>query len=161
MACTCKMPKKVLVKPVRSSKTGKSLPPVPVVLDALEIDLVQCYLCAKKHIMRAAIFFEEYHTGYSDRAKRLIESLKVSEDEVKSAFKLWQRIMGELNMAEGELLGNDANSNTMDAKHVALANKIRDERLKLSDNPLYVPDFDELAFEVHVLQFTALESLEA
>ena len=129
----------------------------PVVREALENNLKSCYLCAKKHLVRAEIFFEEYHTGYPDHIKNLMESLQVSEQQVSKAFLLWQKIMGHLDMAANELLGNDANAETMNQEHVAVANEIRNERIKLSDNPLASPDFDNLIIKVHMLQHKALE----
>lgn len=126
--------------------------------DAREINLEQCYLCAKKHVERARDFFEEYHTGYPDHMKNLIESVHVAEMDVRKAFIQWQRIMGQLNMGEGELLGRDANQLTMRTEHIALANKIREERLHLSDDPLYVPNFDDLLVEIHLLQHRVIDN---
>ena len=112
------------------------------------VDLERCYLCAKKHIVAAKILFQEYHTGYSNHIKNLINSLRVSEEEVRDAFLKWQRIMGELNMGEAELLGNSE----IDEEHIKLANRIRDERIKLSDDTLYVPNFDDLLVAVQLLE---------
>lgn len=123
---------------------------IEVVSAAKQMDLSQCYLCAKKHIVAAKILFREYHTGYPNHIKNLINSLKVSERMVRDAFIKWQDIMGEMNMGEAELLGNE----DMDDKHIELANKIRDERIKLSDDPLYVPKFNDLLVAIHELQFT-------
>lgn len=123
-----------------------------VVSHAKRLKLGQCYLCAKKHIVAAKILFREYHTGYPNHIKNLINSLKVSEDAVREAFIKWQDIMGEMNMGEAELLGNE----DMDDKHIELANKIRDERIKLSDDPLYVPKFNDLLVAVHTLQMAEL-----
>lgn len=137
--------------------TDNSIPDSSVI-EAKEIGLKQCYLCAKKHVERALEFFEEYHTGYPDYIKNLIESLRVSETDVMKAFIKWQRIMGQLNMGEGELLGKEPNTLTMRKEHVLLANKIRTERLKLSDDPLYVPDFESLLVDIHVLQHKVTEN---
>lgn len=128
--------------------------------DAREINLNHCYLCAKKHVERAKDFFEEYHTGYPDHIKNLIESIHVAELDVRRAFIQWQRIMGQLNMGEGELLGKDINQLKMRSEHITLANKIRAERLRLSDDPLYVPNFDDLLIEIHLLQHKVLDSEE-
>lgn len=130
-----------------------------VVKEATVMGLQQCYLCAKKHIAAAKILFREYHTGYSGHLKNLINSLKVSEESVREAFICWQDIMAELNMAESELLGRDANGDTIDDKHIQTANLIRSERIRLSDDTLYVPDFDKLLVEVHILQQSTVERL--
>lgn len=116
------------------------------------VNLAQCYLCAKKHIVAAKTLFREYHTGYSDHLKNLIDSLRVAEDNVREAFIKWQDIMGELNMAEAELLGGS--DEYMDPEHIEVANLIRDERIRLSDDTLYKPDFDELLVRVQLLQFS-------
>ena len=129
----------------------------PVIREALENNLKSCYLCAKKHLVRAEIFFEEYHTGYPDHIKNLIESLKVSELSVKKAFLLWQRVMGQLDMAANEFLGNDINGSTMNQQHIAIANEIRNERIRLSDNTLYVPNFDDLLVKVHTIEHEMLD----
>lgn len=126
--------------------------------DAAEIGLEQCYLCAKKHVERAKDFFEEYHTKYPSHIKNLIESARVAEIDVRRAFLVWQRIMGQMNMGEGELLGKDLNALTMRKEHIDLANKIREERIKLSDDPLYSPDFDTLLVEIHLLQHKVLDN---
>lgn len=128
-----------------------------VVTEAIENDLKSCYLCAKKHLVRAQIFFEEYHTGYPDHIKNLVQSLRVAEAQVRGAFLRWQKVMGHLDMAANELLGNDINSPNMSKEHIILANKIRDVRLRLSDNPLISINFDELITKVHLLQYKELE----
>lgn len=124
--------------------------------EAIEINLKQCYLCAKKHIVRAQEFFQEYHTGYPDHIKNLVMSVRVAEGKVRQAFLLWQRIMGQLNMGEGELLGNNANSLTMKEEHISLANRIRTERIRLSDNPMYAPDFEQLLVDINILQYRVM-----
>ena len=115
------------------------------------VGLARCYLCAKKHIVAAKTLFREYHTGYSDHIKNLIDSLRVAEDKIREAFIQWQDIMGELNMAEAELLGG---REELDQRHIEVANAIRSERIKLSDNTLYVPNFDELLVSVQLLQYS-------
>lgn len=115
------------------------------------VNLARCYLCAKKHISAAKILFKEYHTGYSDHIKNLMESLRVAEDKVREAFILWQDIMGQLDMAEVELVGMP-DLDKIDPDHVRVANLIRSERINLSDNVFYKPDFDSLLVEVQLLQ---------
>lgn len=121
---------------------------------ANELRLDQCYLCAKKHIGRAQIFFEEYHTGYDDRVKRLIDSLQLSEDAVKQAFLLKERVQAHLDMASGELLGKPTEGYTTNKSHVDVANMIREERLKLQDDPTYSPRFSDMLEQVHLLQYS-------
>lgn len=141
-----------------SRTTNTVKPKLPeVVTEAIENDLKSCYLCAKKHLVRAQIFFEEYHTGYPDHIKNLVQSLRVAEVQVRGAFLRWQKIMGHLDMAANELLGNDINSATMNKEHIILANKIRDARIRLSDNPMASINFDELITKVHLLQYEELE----
>lgn len=117
------------------------------------ISLPQCYLCAKKHISRAQLYFEEYHTGYPERLKILIQSLRVAEAKINEAFQKYCKTLSHLDMAAGELLGNNAHGTTIDKKHVDLANSIREERLKFQDDPLYVPDFEKLLTETQLLQY--------
>lgn len=126
---------------------------IDVELEAKVIGLERCYLCAKKHVVAAKTLFREFHTGYSNHIKNLINSLRISEDKVREAFILWQDIMGELNMGEAELLGNSEQP-TIDAEHVRIANLVRQERIRLSDDPLYVPKFDDLLVAIHTLQFS-------
>ena len=140
------------VKELRQSKAS-----LEVVKEALENNLTSCYLCAKKHLVRAQIFFEEYHTGYPDHIKNLVQSLRVAEVQVRGAFLRWQKVMGHLDMAANELLGNDINAVTMNKEHIILANKIRDARIRLSDNPLASINFDDLITKVHLLQYRELE----
>lgn len=128
--------------------------------EAAEINLNQCYLCAKKHVVRAQEFFQEYHTGYPDHVKNLVHSVKVAESKVMMAFLLYQKIMGQLNMAEGELLGRDANGLALKEEHVSLANRLRNQRLRLSDDPLYVPDFDQLLVDINILQYRVLGAVD-
>lgn len=127
-----------------------------VLADATAMDLKQCYLCAKKHLSAAKILFREYHNGYSAHIKNLINSMRVSEDQVRSAFLKWQDIMAELNMAENELLGNDGTTLNLLDDHLTIASRIRAERLALSDSTTYVPRFDDLLVMVHELQFRSL-----
>lgn len=151
MSCGCNKNKLKVV----STPTKLNVDPVDVAIsEALAVNLKQCYLCAKKHISRAQILFEEYHTGYPEHIKNLIESLRVAEKDVRQAFLLWQRIMGHLDMAAAELLGKNVNEHTMDVTHVRVANLIRNERLGISDNPQYVPDFDKMLVAIQELQFS-------
>ena len=153
MACGCQKNKAVQIK----STVVKSEPTVdkedPAVKEAIEIDLPSCYECVKKHLNRAMIFFEEYHTGYSQHEKNLMNSLKVAEGKVREAFLLWQKTQGQLDMASGELLGNALNKDTMNRRHVQLANDIRNVRLQLAQDPLAVPEFDELLIRVQKLEY--------
>lgn len=144
---------------IKTTKIIQNKSTADLLQDAREINLEQCYLCAKKHIERAKDFFEEYHTGYPDHVKNLIESVQIAERDVMRAFLLWQRIMGQMNMGEGELLGKNANQLKMKSAHITLANKIRDERLHLSDDPLYVPNFDDLLVEIHLLQHKVMDNV--
>lgn len=121
---------------------------------ATEIALEQCYLCAKKHVGRAQIFFEEYHTGYSDRDKRLIESLQITEDTVKAAFLLKEKVQAHLDMGSGELVGHSTDGGVVDDMHIQVANAIRNERLKLQDNPMYVPNFEGMLVSIQQLQYS-------
>lgn len=139
--------------PIKSATSSARAIELSAEQAAEEINLEQCYLCAKKHVGRAQIFFEEYHTGYDDRVKRLIESLQVSEGKVKEAFLLKEKIQAHLDMASGELLGNGSEGSYSDDSHVATANAIRDERLKLQDDPMYIPKFSELLESIHKLQY--------
>lgn len=158
MACACKKNKtkmttdlsNVVVLPPSSLATSS---PEPAVIEAKSIGLPQCYLCAKKHVGRAQQFFEEYHTGYDNRVKLLTDSLRVSEHMVRKAFLLRQKTQSQLDMAAGELLGGDE-TQKLDDKHIEIANKIRKERLGIQDDPLYVPDFDQLLVDIQLLQFT-------
>lgn len=140
---------------VDSTKTVKSI----VEVEAENIALKNCYLCTKKHLARAQEFFQEYHTGYPDYIKNLVHSVKVAEDRVRAAFLWYQKAMAQMNMAEGELVGKDANGLTMREEHLSLANRIRTERLKLSDDPMHIPDFDQLLVDVNILQYRVMESL--
>lgn len=165
MSCSCKKRKssiKVKVKaedkPVEASQPAAE--PVSeeelnvVVSEALDVDLPQCYLCAKKHLGEAWVYFEELHTGYPDRKIILVESFRVAEDAVRGAFILWQKVLMHLAMAGAELIGRRGEiEEELLSQHVEVANKIRDERIKLQDNPLYVPKFDDLLVEVQKLQY--------
>lgn len=120
--------------------------------EAKNIGLVGCYLCAKKHVGRAHIFFEEYHMGYPDRIKSMVDTLFDAEGDVASAFKKWQAVQNHLDMAAGELIGTDFDGKELKEEHIELAERIREERLKLEDNPLYKPNFDDLKIRIHLLQ---------
>jgi hypothetical protein len=162
MACGCKKSKNseaieaVVVNNTIETKEDKSkeqiAAEVKAVANAIDINLAQCYLCAKKHVGRARQFFEEYHNGYPDHVKNLVDTLFDAETEVYKAFQLWQKVQDQLDMGAGELLGNSYEGRTMKQDHVALAAEIRQERLKFDQNPLYIPKFDELKYKIHQLQ---------
>ena len=67
MACACRSKKEEL----NASTTSEGVEEVAIA-EAADVDLKQCYLCARKHLSRAQIFFEEYHTGYPNHIKNLI-----------------------------------------------------------------------------------------
>lgn len=121
--------------------------------EALAIGLPQCYECARKHLSRAKEEFKEFHTGYPTHIKNLILSMRVAETEVRKAYLAWCEIQAQLDMGAGELLGTDANGVHMWDTHVDLANAIRNERVKLSADPLYVPNFDELLVRLQVITY--------
>ena len=118
-----------------------------------KVPLPQCYMCAKKHLSRAQIYFEELHTGYDDRIKLLMHSMRVAEAEVRKAFSLYYKAQAHMDMSAGELLGSDPGA-SISSEHVKVANDIRSERLKLQDDPLYVPDFDRLLLDIQLLQYS-------
>jgi hypothetical protein len=118
------------------------------------IDLPQCYLCAKKHLSRAQIYFEEFHTGYPERIKLLVQSMAVAEGEVRKAFVLYCRTLAHMDMAAGEFLGNTMSGSLLNNAHIEAANAIREERLKFQDDTLYVPDFDQLLVSIQQLQYS-------
>ena len=129
---------------------------VNAVYNAFDINLNSCYLCAKKHIGRAQQFFEEYHNGYPDHVKNLVDTLFDAESNVYKAFQLWQQTQSQMDMAAGELLGNQLGGRALAQDHVNVAVAIREERLKFDNNPLYVPNFDELRYKIHALQHRVL-----
>lgn len=110
----------------------------------------QCFECTKKHLSRAKIFFEEYHTGYPTYIKLAVNSAVWAEKAISEAYLMWCSVTGHLDMAGCELLGHDINIKLMPIRDRLkdLANKIRAERVKLMDDPLYIPDIDALLIEV-------------
>jgi hypothetical protein len=153
MGCSCRSKKATTAATENTSVDIKHLAEYDAATEALANDLPQCYECAKKHLGRAQIFFEEYHTGYPQHIKNLMCSLQVAEDEVRRAYLNWCRILAHLDMAANELLGNDINGKRLKKDHVDLAAKIREARLNLGSDPLYVPDFGELLTAIQKLEY--------
>lgn len=152
MGCNCNKSRKVktvnsATQEISATESSNSI------REALEINLKQCYECAKKHVSRAKEEFKEYHTGYPQHIKNLMMSLKVAENDVRQAFLKWCEVQAQLDMGAGELLGNGESATLTKQSHVALANAIRKERLQLNENPLYIPDFDELLVQIQLLEF--------
>lgn len=156
MSCACRKSKQTASAEEPRVTKIEHLAEYDAVAEALANDLPQCYECAKKHLSRAQIFFEEYHTGYPQHIKNLMCSLRVAEEEVRRAYLDWCKILAHLDMAANELLGNDINGKRLKKDHVDLAAKIREVRLKLGSDPLYVPDFDSLLVSVQLLALVAL-----
>lgn len=156
MGCNCRSKKATTTTTENTTVDIKHLAEYDAATEALANDLPQCYECAKKHLGRAQIFFEEYHTGYPQHIKNLMCSLQVAEDEVRRAYIDWCKILAHLDMAANELLGNDINGKRLKKDHVDLAAKIREARLNLGSDPLYVPDFDGLLVEVQLLSLRQL-----
>lgn len=163
MACGCSKNKEKAVKTVVDNSVTaytkdkeQITAEITAVAESLDIDLEQCYLCAKKHLGRAQQFFEEFHTGYPTHVKNLVDSVFSAESEVYKAFQLWQKTQSQMDMSAGELLGNKLGSRQLKQDHVELAAAIRKERLKFDQNPLYIPDFDSLKYQIHRLQHTVL-----
>ena len=126
------------------------------ITEAKDIDLPRCYECAKKHLSRAKEEFKEYHTGYPQHVKNLIQSSRAAESDIRGACLKWMEIQAQLDMSSGELLGRDVNGSELHTEHIQLANKIREERIKFNDNPFYIPQFDELLLSIHVLEYRDL-----
>lgn len=155
MGCSCRKTN-VMKTPSTPIEVTEASPEITIA-EARSIGLNQCYECAKKHLSRAKEEFREYHTGYSNHIKNLIQSVHAAEEEVRKAFLKWAEVQAQLDMSAGELLGRDANFNKLCREHIQLANSIRTERLKLSSNPLYIPDFDNLLVQIQVLEYSTLE----
>lgn len=163
MACGCSKNKTGAVATVVENTVDTPTKPkeqieaeVTAVAEALDIDLEQCYLCAKKHLGRAQQFFEEYHTGYPDHVKNLVDSIFSAESDIYKAFQLWQKTQSQMDMSAGEILGNKLGGRQLKQDHVELAAAIRKERLKFDQDPLYIPNFDQLKYRIHKLQHTVL-----
>ena len=156
MSCACRKNKQTASAEESEVAKIEHLAEYDAVTEALAHDLPQCYECAKKHLSRAQIFFEEYHTGYPQHIKNLMCSLRVAEDEVRQAYLDWCKILAHLDMAANELLGKDVNGLKLKKQHIDLAAKIREVRLNLGSDPLYVPDFDSLLVSVQLLSLTML-----
>ena len=173
MACACKNKKKATttspttntttmrassnvstadLKAALNSSTTRAVTASGILTGTDAIDLPQCYMCAKKHLSRAQIYFEEYHTGYPTRTKLLTHSMQVAEDAIGKAYKQCYKALAHMDMAAGELLGNEADKIT--SEQLAIANAIRSERLKLQDDPLYIPDFEGLMVRLQALQYS-------
>lgn len=149
MGCRCKEGVKRMEKTTVNTENA--------VTEAREIGLQQCYECAKKHLSRAKEEFKEYHTGYPQHIKNLIQSVRVTENEIRNAFLKWNEVQAQLDMSAGELLGRRVNFEKLKAEHIQLANDIRLERLKLSGNPLYIPNFEDLLVRIQALEYSTLE----
>lgn len=119
--------------------------------------LGQCFACALKHIARARIFYEEYHTGYPMHIKLSIECTALVEMAVQQAFLKRRKAMAHMDMASCELVGDEQASQykSLRGKVIALANRIRDIRLELEKDPLMAPPFDEILIEIQRLQYQA------
>ena len=141
MSCSCR----------QGSSNTTSVKRQDSVAEAKEIGLKQCYECAKKHLSRAKEEFKEYHLGYPEHIKNLIQSVRVAENDVREAFLKWNEIQAQLDMSSGELLGRDYGTTVHD-KHLEIAQAIRSERLKLSNNPRYIPMFDDLLVAIQQLE---------
>lgn len=150
MSCACRKTAKV---------SGEEVPHASIAAPEAEnksYDLPQCYECTKKHLARAQIFFEEYHTGYPDHIKNLMCSMRVAEAEVRKAFLIWNKTQAHLDMAANELLGREVNGKRLSQDHLALACDIRNQRVELANNPLFIPKFDDLLIAVQKLEYSSL-----
>lgn len=140
------------LKAALNKSTAAAVTDSGILTDKDAINLPQCYMCAKKHLSRAQIYFEEYHTGYPTRIKLLTHSMQVAEAEISKAYKACYKALAHMDMAAGELLGNEADKIT--AEQLSIANAIRGERLKLQDDPMYIPDFESLMIRIQALQYS-------
>lgn len=148
MSCACRKSKQ------NASGEPEQASAEVAVKEAVEVDLPQCYECAKKHLARAQIFFEEYHTGYPDHIKNLMCSMRVAEKQIRSAYLAWNKVQAHMDMSANELLGREANKNKLSQAHVALACDIRNERVRLAEDPLYIPSFDRLLLSIQQLAYS-------
>lgn len=139
MACRCNKRRTAVMNDIEDTGEVKYIP-VPV--DYTEFDLKSCYLCALKHVARAQAYFEEYHNGYPSYIKHITTELIRGESDVRAAFLLRMKVQAQLDMAAGELIGNCGEEVT--SAILRVASRIREERVKLEDNPLYAPKFGEL-----------------
>lgn len=147
MGCNCH-------KKTETKAQAVNTTPLLVVAEAADVGLPQCYECAKKHLSRAKEEFKEYHTGYPQHIKNLIQSVRAAENDVREAFLKWNEIQAQLDMSAGEFLGRDVNKEKLKAEHIAIANDIRLERLRLNENPNYIPRFDDLLVRIQVLEYS-------
>jgi len=112
-----------------------------------------CFECAMKHLSRAKILYEEAVLGYPDHKQLLFNELTLSDKAVEAAFIKYSDAVAQMDMASCELVGDlKGLSADYQTDIVELANSIRAARLALQDDPMQVPDFDELRITVKKLQ---------
>lgn len=152
---SCRACKKKLVESGAVITSEKSLERQIMEYDDTIDDLHQCFDCAKKHIGRAQIFYEEYHTGYPMHIKLSIECTSLVEMAVQQAFLKRRKAMAHMDMASCELVGDEQASQykSFRSKIIELANRIRDIRLQMETDPLMAPPFDEILIEIQRLQY--------
>lgn len=108
-----------------------------------------CMDCGRKHLGQAKlllgqakILLKEAWQGYPEHFELCFDRMEGASAELWLAHDKFHDCMAHMAEAADELV----------SKYAELANRIRDERLKLQDDPNYWPDFDGLRRAVTLLE---------
>lgn len=129
----------------------------PDQLIALGDDLIKglsnCFNCAKKHLSRAKILYEEWHQNYPEHGTLLYNQFIEANKTIEQGYIMFWDSLGQLDMASNQLIGNLINlPESFQIQMINLANEIRQERILFQENSNHVPDFDKLRLNIQKLQ---------
>ena len=129
----------------------------PDTLIGLGNDLIEgldaCFECAKKHLTRAKILYEEFLQGYPNHEPMMFNEFTTTNRVLEEAYAYYWDSLGQLDMASAELVGDFTNlPGTYQAELIELANEIRIARITYQEDLTKVPDWNKLRIDIQKLQ---------
>lgn len=130
----------------------------PSTVQGIGYDLIEgltaCFECAKKHLSRAKIFYEEWKLGYPEHNTLMYKSFIEANKTLEEGYSLFWDALGQLDMSACELIGYELSDLQSDAQAemIELANKIRSARLLFQEDSTKVPDWNNLRVEIQRTQ---------
>lgn len=119
----------------------------------LILGLTNCFECAKKHITRAKILFEEWHQKYPEHGSIMYNQFTEANRDIEQGYLLFWDSIGQLDMASSELIGQLIGLNQdFSIQIINLANDIRKARILFQQNSNNIPDFAKLRLNIQKLQ---------
>ncbi len=115
--------------------------------------LSNCFDCAKKHLSRAKILWEEFNMNYPDHALLCFNEFTKANKVIEEAYTIYWDILGNLDQSSCELVGELKDlPKGYQANIIELANDIRTQRINFQNNISFIPEWNKMRLNIQKLE---------